>query len=411
MLCSRAQRVRMALPRPSPGHWIDLGPMASDFIVVGGGIAGCTVASELARRGLKVTLFEQRELAAGASGRNMGLLLNQVEPEVVRVMRHSLDIYRELADGPVAFELRPCDQVLLARDSPQMQIAAAKAAEMSALGMRSERLDASAMREQMPQLSESIAGGYLLDGAFALSAEPATRAFAESARDAGAEIHVRTRVSALLTRAGRFEGVITDRGRMAADAVIVATGPWLNELLLHQPVSAARGWVMRSVRLPFRVPWVIEEMSWPDQDELGRLGRPPTLEEVAAGGYDHPAVQAFVLSQNPAGDAIIGTSVAASLREPLEGLDMPKRIAARALELAPGLRDVTITSSWFGMRPLTPDGMPLAGKTATEGVYVHGGHGSIGMMSAPAIARWLVQDILDGPADPELARYDPGRFV
>ena len=51
-----------------------------EFIVVGGGIAGCTVAYELARRGRQVTLLEQSTLAHAASGRNLGLLLNQVEP-------------------------------------------------------------------------------------------------------------------------------------------------------------------------------------------------------------------------------------------------------------------------------------------------------------------------------------------
>lgn len=59
---------------------------------------------------------------------------------------------------------------------------------------------------------------------------------------------------------------------------------------------------------------------------------------------------------------------------------------------------------------MTPDGMPIAGPAGATGLFAHGGHGSIGMMSAPAIGRWLVDSILDGKPDPELARYSPERF-
>src|SRR5690349_19302841 len=62
--------------------------------VVGGGIAGTTIAYELARRGARVTLFERGSIAGEASGRNMGLLLNQIETGVVRIMQRSLDVYR-----------------------------------------------------------------------------------------------------------------------------------------------------------------------------------------------------------------------------------------------------------------------------------------------------------------------------
>jgi len=54
----------------------------SGTIVVGGGIAGLTIAWELARRGADVTLLEQERIGAGASGRNTGTLLHQVEPEM-----------------------------------------------------------------------------------------------------------------------------------------------------------------------------------------------------------------------------------------------------------------------------------------------------------------------------------------
>ncbi|TMC12844.1 MAG: FAD-binding oxidoreductase, partial [Chloroflexi bacterium] len=112
----------------------------SEVGVVGGGIAGCTIAYELARRGLKVTLFERGPIAGEASGRNMGLLLNQTEPGVVSIMRRSLEIYRELAKGEVEFQLREVPQLVVATDESQFAAMSKRAFEMRAVGMQVEEV-------------------------------------------------------------------------------------------------------------------------------------------------------------------------------------------------------------------------------------------------------------------------------
>jgi len=80
-------------------------------------------------------------------------------------------------------------------------------------------------------------------------------------------------------------------------------------------VSIGRGWLLRTARLDDTLPWIVEDMNWPDQDELGRVARPPTLAEVAA-GHDQPVAEAFVIAQQPAGDALIGTSLSPACATP-----------------------------------------------------------------------------------------------
>jgi glycine/D-amino acid oxidase-like deaminating enzyme len=58
---------------------------------------------------------------------------------------------------------------------------------------------------------------------------------------------------------------------------------------------------------------------------------------------------------------------------------------------------------------MTPDGMPVCGQIA-EAVWVHGGHGSVGMQAGPATARWLVDAMLGGEPHPELDALRPARF-
>jgi glycine/D-amino acid oxidase-like deaminating enzyme len=112
----------------------------------------------------------------------------------------------------------------------------------------------------------------------------------------------------------------------------------------------------------------------------------------------------------PNGTALLGTSLAPSLRDPVEGVDMPQRIARRALDLLPGMGGISITAGWYGMRPMTPDGLPVVGRTAIEGLFLHGGHGSIGMQSAPWTARLLAAEIAGSPS-PELAQFRADRFA
>ena len=330
-----------------------------EFVVVGGGIAGCTVAHELARRGRDVALLEQNGLAQAASGRNIGLLLNQVEPLPVRIMQTSIGIYREL-DARDGFSMREMDQLLLACNESQLAATAARVAALRALDVSPEEVSGDQLRRLLPALAPDVAGGAIVRGAWALEPAAATRAFAEAAREAGAEIRTGTRVTGPIVDGG----VSTDSGHIAADAVILATGPWLAELAPTVPVGAASGWCMRSGRLPVGIPWIIEEMSWPEPEELGRAARPPTLAQLADGGYDAPAADAFILAPQPAGDALLGTSMAPSLIGALEGVGMPQRLAHRALRVVPGLRDLTVVAAWPGLRPMTPDGLPVCGKVS-----------------------------------------------
>ena len=381
----------------------------NEIVVIGGGIAGCTIAFELARAGARVRLLERRHLAHGASGRNLGLLLNDLSADAVAMMREALESYRELAAGGLDFELRQVPYLLLPTTAEQAAAVGGLADEMRRSGFEADPLPPAALVRELPQLARPLEGALVVRGPWALSAPAATHAFAEAARRAGATVETGVNVSRLAVRAGRVEGVLTDAGIVAADAVVVAAGPWLPDLVGGVALSTGRGWVLRTGRLDLPLPWVLVDLSWPDLDELGRAARPPTLGEVAAGDYDRPVAATVSMIPMPDGSALLGTSLAPSLREPVEGVDMPQRIARRTLDLLPGMGGIPITAGWYGMRPMTPDGLPVVGRTAIEGVFVHGGHGSIGMQSAPWTARLLAAELAGNP-NPELAQFRPDRF-
>ena len=389
-------------------------------VVIGGGIAGCSIAFELAARGHRVLLLERDAIAAAASGHNTGTLLSQGEPEVMQLLRESVRIYQELEPGPCAFHLHQRPQLLLARDAMQLAAARQRAEQIAHRGGAVQAVDGDELRRLYPSLREGLAGGYVVSEAWTLDPLAATASFAHAARQAGAMIRPHTRVIQLAVRSGRIDGVLTEDGPVPADAVVLATGPWMNELLrdvelagewLRLPMGAGRGWLLGISQLPVAVPWIIEEISWPDQEVLGTVTRLRTLAEVAAGIQEQPAVEAFVLAPVINGGALLGASLAPALRGVLEGSETPQRLARRALDLAPGLGQVEVADAWYGFRPMMADGLPVAGETPIAGLYVHGGHGSLGMQAAPATARWLADRMTGRGQAAERPWLDPMRFV
>jgi glycine/D-amino acid oxidase-like deaminating enzyme len=143
----------------------------------------------------------------------------------------------------------------------------------------------------------------------------ATHAFAHAARAAGAVIRTGTRVAQISSRSGKVQGVPTDQGIISADLVFIANGLWMADLLLRAvgdgplpalPFTAGRGWLIQLGKLHFELPWIVEELTWPDQDELGRRMSLEGLADVAAQKDDQPAVGAICLNPMRGRDARLG---------------------------------------------------------------------------------------------------------
>jgi glycine/D-amino acid oxidase-like deaminating enzyme len=246
-----------------------------------------------------------------------------------------------------------------------------------------------------PWLADDLAGGFLVAGGWTVDAMGATTATAEAARRAGASFELGCEAKRILVAGGRIEGLATDLGVVRCRRVIVASGPRVRFLLrtarVDLPVSSSRGWLLETARVDPPPPYAIEQAAWPEQEEMGPLSADPTLGEVASGDADRPALVSLLLGARPAVHCLIGTSLARSLLEEPEAPDTVRRLAERAVRVAPRLGDVRVVASWSGRRAMTPDGLPVAGPVGdVEGLEVLGGLSSIGMITAPGMARRLV---------------------
>jgi glycine/D-amino acid oxidase-like deaminating enzyme len=382
----------------------------ADALVVGGGVIGCACAYELARRGAKVVLFERDELAAGASGRNHGLLLSPLDPLLVPMAQASSAAYDEMAAAaplPIRLDARPIGFLLVAGDDETERTAGRLEAEAaSRCGVEVEPVNQRALRDLEPELSPDLAEGWLLEDARRVDPAALTVALALLARQEGALVRTHTAVRALHAEGSRVGGVVTDEGLAEGDMVVVAAGPWSAALLrplgLHVPVLGARGWLVHLA--PRRPPFtrVVGRAGWhspPDPE-----GLPPTR----AGDIteeDPITVSGTLLQPNADGTILVGGSRQATVASEPEDSTVPRKLLRDAIRLVPRLAEAEVLSAWWGIRPMTPDGLPIVGPAA-EGLYVATGHGSLGVTLAGGTAQLVSSMILD-----QHTHIDPGPFA
>jgi D-hydroxyproline dehydrogenase subunit beta len=383
----------------------------SDVVIVGGGVIGCACARHLARRGARVTLVERDHLAAGASGRNHGLLLTPTDPALVPMSAPSLPTYEEVADrSPLPLGLSPSVGFLVvAADETERRAAEAEARAAQACGVPVEHLAGDSLRTAEPALAEDVVDGWLLQDGRLIDPAALTVALSLEARDAGAMVVPGRPVRSLLFDGDAVRGVVTDDGPLRADTVVVAAGPWSGALLRpadHIPVRPARGWLVHLGPAPGLLRHVVEAGGWhplPGDDPMPLV----TAGEFERGG---PApVLGSLMQQNRDGTVLAGSSRRAALADEPEDPDTPREIARRAIRLVPALEDVPALGSWWGVRPMTPDGRPIVG-LVVEGLLVATGHGGQGVMLAAGTAA-LVASIVAGekpPFDPR--HFSPTRF-
>jgi glycine/D-amino acid oxidase-like deaminating enzyme len=339
-----------------------------DVAVIGGGITGCAAAALLAEAGAGVTLYEREEIAAGASGRNSGVLQHPMDPATVPLYEASLELYAGLEHG-FTFPVEASGLLVVGSD------AAALAADREAVAaefpeLAPELLEGTALQAAEPALAGDLCA-YRLDTGRPVPPAGATRAWAERARAAGARIEIGTEM---------------DYRAAAADVVIVAAGPW----------SAA----------------ALGSTTWPAVGPLWgvvaqvRLAQPPrhSIEQAGVKSLTSPGAPDSLFSIVTAG----GASAVGSTFTPDEpdAAALAPLLLERGARFVPALEGATIEHVRACARPRSVDGRPVLGPVpCLDGVHVITGHGPWGISLGPGSAQAVVNGVLgdDGAIPPELA--------
>ncbi len=384
----------------------------ADVVVVGGGIVGAAAAAFLAEAGAAVTLVEASAIAAGASGRNSGVVQHPFDRALRDLYRATMAAYRELAaDGSLGFALpaEPAGLLLvgLAESGPRRV-----AADLADLWpeLEPEFVDPTVLRRLEPSLAPGVSACRLRIG-YPVPPAAGTRTFGRLAERRGARIVVGRAVAALTRSGDLTSGVrLTDGTSITAGAVLVAAGPWSPALIdpsgRWRPIRPVWG-VVVEVGLADPPGHVIEEAAM--DEALGEVAAARPADVVGDGPADEVGD-----GPDPAGDRPDFSLVTADGRtslgstfldhEPDPAAWIP-RLVAHGRRFLPALADAQLGAVRACARPVAADGRPLIGPIpGRPGAFIAAGHGPWGISTGPASARLAVDAILGRPVaiPPEL---------
>lgn len=364
-----------------------------EVLVVGGGVIGCAVARHLARRGARVRVLERGEPGAEASWAAAGLLAPLVEadgpgpfldlllrgreafPACAAELRDETGIDVAYADvGTLALALTDADEAAMER----------RHAWQTAAGLGVERLTAEEARALEPGIAESVRWALRYPSDHQVDNRELARALRFAAGLAGAEVRPGAAVDRLAWDGNRLAGVeLADGERVEADAVVLAAGCWtgrLGGLPRALPVLPVHGQIAAVAVRPQRFRHCIDTPRCylvPRAD--GRLIAGATVER----GVWRKAV-------TPAGLC---------------------SVLAGAAEIAPWIADLPLVETWSGLRPGTPDDLPVLGPDPeVPNLFYATGHYRNGILLAPLTGRLVGELVLGGEPDAGLAPFGIGRF-
>lgn len=412
-------------------------PPVRSAVIVGAGLVGLSTAWFLQDLGVDVTVIDRIGVAAGSSWGNAGwispgLVLPLPEPSVLRyglksmldpssalyvpftfdpklwaflvrfathctmkqwrsamssyvaINQLALGAYDDLARGGVAAPTNEAPIMAAFEHDDQSKILRYELDLLAQLGQPvvSNDLSGDEARSVVPQLSERVSLVVQLNGQRFFDPGAFANALGDAVRLRGGTIVTGVSVAELVS--GRTDAtVVSDNGvAFHADAVVLATGAWLNALAkdagVRKRVQAGRGY-------SFSVP----------------------SEHPVAGPIYFPALR-VACTPYRGGLRVGGTMEFCSANAPLDS----RRVDALVKVTAPMLRGVNWdekSDTWVGPRPVTSDGMPLIGASARPRTYIAGGHGMWGIALGPITGKLLAQEIVTGVRDDALHAFDPLR--
>ncbi len=410
-----------------------------DVVVIGGGVIGVCAAYYLQRAGRRVTLLEQGEIGSGSSHGNAGWIVPShsvplAEPgAILRGLRWmfnpkspfyikpriDFDLFRWLLHFraaansravqrtvPVALELSRMSlalyEDLVAREELECGFAKAgllgiyrtsrgwedaleQARLLSEFGIPSQILNAAEVVRMEPNARDDTTGGVFFEGDANVRPEAFVRELALRLYESGCEIRTNTEVLGFDVSSGRITSIRTSDEEYTVDTVVLAAGAWsprvVKELGLRLPVQPAKGYstTFESPGEPLKQPLMLAE---------ARIGATPFGQQLRLAG----TLELSGINLNVRGRRV--NAIREAMAEYL------------TYDISPREENV-----WVGMRPLSPDGLPLIGRVGNpSNLVVATGHSMTGMTQGPATGILVSQIVLGKPTDIDIEPMSPLRF-
>lgn len=365
-------------------------------MIVGGGIVGCSIAYELAQRKLRVAILDRQELMSEASWAAAGMLSPAPDSPaaipLVPLGRASLAMYprfiealEEASGRRTGFRTDGAIEVLSHGD-PERELSTLVALYRG-LGLSCEPIPVAEIQTTEPSLGRNARAAALLPDECSVEPRAIASALLVAAASAGVTLSPVVNVISLALEARKCVGVVTSRGEiLRAPHVVLAAGCWssqIPEVAPYAQVVPVRGQMLA----------------------LRHFGAPIRHVLRSERGYIVPR------NLDSPQTLVVGST--------LENVGYEKRVTAggvekilsMANELVPELTHAELMDIWSGLRPGTPDQLPILGEAGIEGLVFATGHYRSGILLAPITAKLVGEWITERRTSFDWETFSPLRFL
>jgi glycine oxidase len=363
-----------------------------DAVIAGGGLIGASIAFELAEAGMKVALYDAREPAREASWASAGMISPAPEDAgmipFMPISLASAALYPELirkveeVSGKDVGYLKSGALDVILEGNAQEELSTIIALQHG-VGLRAEALSAAKAGQMVPSLTEKMQAAIFRPDDASLDPRILTEAMLEAAQSKGVKVFAGNGARALKKLGGKCLGLILERGEVEARWTIIAAGCFsagIEGAKPYAPVFPAKGQMValrcESVEIK-RLLWVGHKYLVPRKD--GRLLAGSTIERT---GFDRAVTAGAIQS-----------------------------ILSEVIKIVPELEVARIEETWTGLRPDSPDHLPIIGPTDVDGLLIATGHFRSGVLLAPITARMIREWVTTQRVSVDWERVSPMRFL
>ena len=367
---------------------------SADVVIVGGGISGCALAYQLAKRKVDVVLLERETLGSQSTGKCAGGVRQQFSTEDnVRVMRLSvklLESFEQETGHPADF--RQIGYLFVFTQPQQVEDFRRNMDMWHRVGLTEARwVDPAEAAKMVTVLNvEDVLGCTYCPTDGIASPNDVTFGYAAAARRLGARLREGVEVTGIDIAAGRVQGVRTSAGDIATRLVINCAGPWAASIGrmagLEIPVLPYRRHIAVTDTFP-----AVPRNTPMTVDFHTSLYFHPEGDGVLMGMSDRAEPPAFVTDVN---------------------WEFLEKMFEQAARRAPALAGAGVKTAWAGLYESTPDHQAILGPIAeVEGFWCAAGFSGHGFMQAPAAALLLTQLLMDKKSEIDISSFAFERFA
>ncbi len=385
--------------------------LSSEVVVIGGGVIGAATAYFLCKEGAEVMIVEADDLSSGASGACDGFVSLQTKQlgDHLEMARESAQLFPPIVeDLEVDIEYNRCGGLMLARTADQLKELKARAKKLKAAGLEVETLSPSELKDRLPEVSKDIKGASFCADDSQVNPYKLTLGFAQKAQEMGATILKGCKVENIVVTNNRVREVDTSLGSIHSRRVICAAGTGSNQIgkmiIVDIPILPQRGQILVTESRERLLDYIVSGAEYlgtkanlaelmPDDEEALKLGLGFTAEQTASGNILIGSTREFAgFDSNTTPDAI-------------------NAIAKNAIDFLPWIKDLDVIRSFAGLRPYSPDGLPILGTVkGVKGFYIATGHAGDGICLAPITGKLMSELVLDGETSMDIEPFSLYRF-